>query len=145
MTPGEAVELIFEAFKSHWEAAYPDAASRPALSYDGIPFDPKSLTEPDLGFVRISVNHVDGDIAALGDRLFRRTGSVIVQCFGPSGKGIKSPHKLASNALKMFERPPDALSAFRFISPGVIRIGDDGQGWYQVHATTTMQYDTVSD
>ena len=87
MTPGEAVELIFEEFKSHCEAAYPVEANRPALSYDGIPFDPKSLTEPDLGFVRISVNHVDGDIVDLGGNLFRRTGSVIVQCFGPSGKG----------------------------------------------------------
>ena len=139
LTAAKFTEMIRADFLAHWEPTSPPPSGPDApLTWDGLLFDIDSDDAKTYGFARLAVRHFDGNIAALGTRLFRRTGQIYVQVFEPADKGTEITAALAEYAVEFLEKGVDYA---RITTPGILDIGPDGLGWYQRQANASFSYD----
>ena len=136
MTAAEFTEMICADFFNYWNPPMP--AEDAPLTWDGLPFDIDSNNAKTYGFARLAVRHFDGNLAALGTRLFRRNGQIYVQVFEPADRGTKLTATLADHAVAFLERGIDYA---RLTTPGILDVGPDGLGWYQRQANASFSYD----
>jgi hypothetical protein len=136
MTADQAIDTLFAAFSTYWGATS-------VVTWMNIDFSPEQLSDAErsTGFVRVSFLHADGDVAALGNRYFRRRGNFFVQCFGLEGSGPGPVLALAENAVQFFQA---GISGFRVQFPEIVDVGPD-TGWYQVNAVAEIEYDVIQN
>jgi hypothetical protein len=72
---------------------------------------------------------------------FRTVGVIVVQLFAPSGYGTGAPMDFADAVASMFRRL--RLGGMLFRSPHVTKVGDTGDGWYQINVTAPMHFDAI--
>ena len=116
------------------------------IAYENDGFDPDEAfdsTDPHLDqWVRITMAHTPGlgGAAGLGS-VYRRFGTMIVQCFVRVNTGRLRANTQAEAVIKFFEtRPVGSGIWFRNASPG--EAGDDG-AWYQINVSAEFIYDTL--
>lgn len=142
----EARDEIFALLKSKWETAvWKGSATPPVIYWQG-----KEATKPppqDQWYSAAGVFHKSGHQASLagadGSRMYDRTGTVIVQCFGPSagGNGLVLAEEQALIALNAFEGAHTANGIwFRNCSPYEVGVAD---GWYVIHVNAEFTYTEV--
>lgn len=129
-----AREELFTAFGTFW-------AGRTPIAWQNVPFDPSDLTdsEKDDGWVRVTLLHAGGDIAALGTTFFRRTGQIIVQCFAEVGRGMDHAYTLAEAVASFYQTHRGNV---RIRQPSIVDIGPEG-AWYQLNVSGEFSYDHV--
>ena len=131
MTATEFEEAINAEFFAHWRLSF----SADNLTFD-LNFDPGGRDY----FARFTIRQLAGDAVALGNQFFRRTGIATVQCFSASAKGGHQALAVADHAVLYFEGVSDHA---RFTSPGIVTIGPDELGWFQVQAQAAFSYDRM--
>lgn len=135
-TFAEAYDDVMKIITDAWKAANPSYV----LVYDdlGEPQVPKT----ELPWARVSMRHNRGEqdtlAGPMGNRLFIRDGSVIVQVFTPLGEGLTRAYSLGKVAADAFEGKATPKGVW-FRSVRLREIGPDGN-WFQVNVTADFEY-----
>ncbi len=140
-TVDDVYTAVLDAFKADMDANFPAVLQ----AWDNVKFDPdEEFTSPadDDAYFRLTFQHIPGDAgnAGLGNRYFRRTGLVIVQCFTRANTGRVRSNAVVDGVLLFFEKTSVPGIWFRGQSPS--EAGDDGS-WYQVNVSVEFTYDTL--
>lgn len=135
-SPKTMRNAIYEAFLTGWGSAT-------AVLIEDQEGVPPVANDP---WVRISVQHNDGEQAALGgeagNQFFRRFGVVFVQVFVPRGKGTNDLDDYSYTALKVFEGQA-VLGAF-FRNCRITSLPPDRDSkWAQANVVAEFQYDDI--
>jgi hypothetical protein len=140
-TIDEVYEAITAAFRTDMLSTQPLVQ----LAWENVKFDPDekfpSPIETDA-WVRFNMQHTPGEAgnASLGNRYFRRTGVIIVQCFTRADTGRVRSNAVVDSVLLFFEQTSVPGTWFRGQSPS--EAGDDGS-WFQVNVSADFTYDTL--
>ncbi len=136
MTPEEAETAITTTFASEWISSY-------LVAYDNNDGFAKPEPTGTAAWLRLAVIYASGTqntLGGVGNRLFRKFGSVVVQVFTVAGTGTLLNQQLASQALNIFEgRQIDSLW---FLNGAIETIGTDGV-WYQQNVNLEIQFDQI--
>ena len=114
------------------------------IAWDNVDFRPtEDTTEGDslTEWVRVNIRHGEAEqmsMGAVGGRLFRNVGVVVIQIFVVIGGSLDRSMALADIARGIFEGVTDTGVVFR--APSVREVGQSG-AWYQVNVTTEFQWD----
>ena len=139
-----ARDEILTVFKTAWDAGadtagkvviYPDAKNQ-------VPKTNDADSNPNL-WARVSVIHDTGGQATLGgigNRLFRREGSVTVQVFTPIGTGLSIADRVYKIVVDAFEGKTSASGNVWFRNVRVNEIGPEGS-WFQTNIIIDFEYD----
>lgn len=136
----QARDEMFAMFTAAMQAS----ASGVAIRYQGLELnEPPDPTKP---FVRITVNHVDGDQASIaGDgrkRFYTRLGNIIVQCFWPAqaARALSKCGELATIA-QMAYQGKQSESCIWFRNCRINEVGKDERGFQQINTVCDFTYD----
>lgn len=135
-------ELLIDAWEADQDSRYV------RLMYWDLPKDTprdEGDEENPEAWARISVLHTNGFQASLagdsGRRRWRRTGTVFVDIFTPTGDGLSLADKLTMVAMRAFEGNSTSSGIwFRNVRPE--EIGPDGV-WFQTQVRADFEYDEV--
>lgn len=136
MSPDAAEAAILTTFLTAWGSTTPVALEN---QEDSPPAD-------NSYWVRVSVQHNDGEQAALGgevgNQFFRRFGLIFVQVFGPKGKGKQVLNQHSYTALKVFEG--QSISGIRFYNCRITGVPiPSREKWAQQNVVAEFQYDDI--
>lgn len=134
-----AHEAIYKRFVDEW-------GTTSAFTFDNEPFTPPvpSATSSAASWVRVVIRNAASNqstLGAVGNRRFRREGSVIIQVFVAKDSGRKTADTLARTARGIFEGVTFSDICFTDVEnreTGVV----DGE-WYQVVVEAFFQYDEI--
>ena len=131
MTLTEAAKAVFERFQATWGS---DAlTSGLPLMREGVRDEaPKDRT----AWARIAIRHATGEqesVGGSGGGLYRRDGTVHVQCFG---RDPEEAHDMAEVAMRAFE---DGGSSPWFYDVSAVTGGRDSQ-WFRINVTAGFAY-----
>lgn len=138
LTFEEAFDDMADMFKAAWDttnlaAAYEDLA------------DDDPLPKGDASWARFSVRHEESFQASMGaalnQRQFRRRGTITVQIFTPSGKGLSERLTLAKVVSDAFEGRSSPGGVW-FKNVKMNEIGRDGY-FFQTNVLINFEYDEV--
>lgn len=127
----EARDAILTLFRVAWLA---DATSQNVPLYY---WDVTADAPTDDEWARVTVRHLTGGNAAIGNKLFERTGVVTVQIFTQFGTGNVLSDELAQIAVNAFDGQSTGAVWFRNVR--VTEIGQDGQ-WFNVNVYAEFEY-----
>lgn len=135
MTPLEARDIIFNVFKTVWDATGFIAV------YDDVPSTPPNT---DTSWARVTMQHFSGRQASLagelGARRWENRGLVTAQIFAPIGDGKTQVYTL-SELVRNGYRDAKNLSVW-FRDPRINEVGNDG-AWEQINVLVNFEYDDV--
>ena len=83
-------------------------------------------------WIRVTVSPATADPVCLGHDKIRVEGQIIVQIFVPVGRGSKPAYSLADDVAALLQNRKIG-SVLHTRTAEVLRLGDDGLGWYQVN------------
>lgn len=135
-TISEARDEISALFKAAW-----DTTGYPVI-WDDVAQAPPKTRSP---WARHTVRHEDGRQASLanhlGQRRWRRFGTVFIQIFTPVGKGLSEADILIKVAMDAYEGQSTAGGVW-FRNVRFREIGADGD-WNQVNVLADFEYDEI--
>ena len=136
LTYEEAYDEILTMYKAAWDVTGYEAF------YEEVPKEQPSSEVP---FTYVSVKFVDGFSAGMGassgQRMFRRTGFVMVQLFCQSGKGLSESLQMAKVIADAFEGKCSPGNVwFRSVVPK--DMGQDGD-FRQTNIVIDFEYDEI--
>ena len=133
MTTEQARDEMLTLFRTAWVAQ----ASPPPLYYWDIAHDPPNANS----WARVALRHSGGGNDAIGNKLFRRAGTVTVQLFNRFGEGLSELDALTKVSLDAFQGKSTPGGAwFRNVRSN--EVGIDGE-WFQVHVLADFEYTEV--
>lgn len=91
-------------------------------------------------YMRFTFQHTAGNLAALGQQLFRRSVLITVQLFMAEGQGEEAMDTAGEELLEWFEKFNVAGFNMRDPSPSLNEIGNFG-GYYQANVSLGADYD----
>lgn len=134
MTPEAAVDEIFGVFKAAW-----DSTGYAAL-WPHLPGSPPK--DEEVPWARVVLRHADGGQNSLsnsnGARMFGHTGTLWVQLFVPSGKGLTQGYALAHLVLQAYR---DARGGVWYRNQRFREAGTSG-AFDQINCLVDFEYDT---
>ena len=86
----------------------------------------------------MTVSHASGTIAALGQKMFRRSGLIVANIYVREGQGQQRIDTIAEALLAWVE--DFEVGGARIRDPGYVEIGSVG-GWWQGNVSATFEYD----
>lgn len=96
-------------------------------------------------WARFTIRHYDGAQATLanhsGQRRYRRSGTIFVQLFAPTGEGLSTLDEMAIVAMRAFEGKSTAGGVW-FRDVRLREVGVDGN-WQQANVMADFEYDEV--
>lgn len=133
-TVAQAREQVQAAFAAHWTGAGEDVQD---VGFDNLTKDTKGLDE----FVRFTMLHVSGTLAALGLTCYRRRVNLICGVWVREGTGRARSDALIETCLTFFETLD--LEGFSLVDgPQVVDAGI-GNGFLQVNVSALFDYETA--
>lgn len=138
LTRAQAVDSILAILKAAWD---PTGYPMKWENVGAVSTPPTSLTP----WARAVLRHATSRQATLsgvsGQRRFRRTGSLVVQIFQPSGEGLVGNPDLARIVQDAFE---GAVTPGGVIVRSVVvnEVGPDG-AWFQTNVVVSFEYDEI--
>ncbi len=131
MTPRTFRTSVQANFNTYWAGA----GLTPAVPvvWDNIDYN-RDGTE----FVHFGVAHGAGTIASLGNKQYRRNGTIVANIYVPEGKGQERVDEISEALLGWFET--FAVAGVRLRDAGLIDIGAVG-GWWQANVSAGFEYD----
>lgn len=133
-TPREARVAVQASFLAHWQAS----------AHASIPIAWRNKDRPSNGssFVAFTFQHTLGDLAALGQELFRRSVLITVQLYmATEGEGEAASDAALETVLAWAES--FNVSGFRLREgPSPNELGNFG-GYYQAVVTLGVEYDAL--
>jgi len=114
-------------------------ANRGSVPFDGVPNT--AFTQPEEGpWGRLVIN--DGETERIEHPgTYRSAGVMILQIFDEIGKGEGALLELADTLTVVFRRV--TVQGVRFEDPSLKRIGNSGDGWYQMNLICRWTADEV--
>ena len=106
----------------------------------GMPNEVETFSDPDY-FGRLSILPVSGSQVAVGGKMHRRRGVVIIQLFARQGLGLSGLGSLEEKAVQIFTGYP--IAGIEFQETGADRIGQDGKGYYQSNVSSAFNFDVT--
>lgn len=103
--------------------------------------------DPPVPWVRVTVQPAIGSQVALGTRIERTSGSIIVQGFVPQGTATAGSDDLVDAVaarLRLRRIPITGGRSVRTRAATINRVGNDGEGWYQQNVVVPFQFDAES-
>lgn len=101
---------------------------------------------PGLPWLRVSVQHVGGSQASLGDLSGKRrqvkNGFVSVQVFTPAGDGMRQMDPLVDVVLDAYRTGGSTPGGVHFREARFSEIGKDG-AWFQANCLIDFEYDVI--
>ncbi|AAT69471.1 gp77 [Alphaproteobacteria phage PhiJL001] len=89
-------------------------------------------------WARVTVRHTGGNDAALGGRIFERTGFATVQIFTIHGRGLSRADELAKVAVDAFQGQ-STPGGIWFRNVRLVEVGQDGK-WFQNNVVADFEY-----
>ena len=135
MTTGvEALALLKGAFETEWGDTTP-------IAWRNVAFDPEKVEDKDAGWVRCGLIFAgsDPDIE-IGTTNTRRNALVMIECFAPEGSGEERLATLSDKAERWLAKWP--LNDLTVLTPEVIDVGPDGEGWTQHNVNAPCYFDS---
>lgn len=135
MTITEARAAVYEEFQASWDVD--DAVA----TFEGESFKPPS--PPDDPWVRLSMQFAASNqetIGPVGNRRFRRAGTIFVQVFVPRNAGMELADELCDKVKDIFEG--ETIGDVRCYASTPRVIGPD-DAWIQVNVATSFEVDEV--
>lgn len=136
MSPNDAREVIYTAFKAGWEAAYPTVP----YTFPNEAFDSNGKSE----WVRISVLHGNEGgqytLGGIGNRVFRRRGTVIMEIYSAVDRGLLRQDELQKTARDLFEGK--TVNGVAFIDGDTFE-GGPYLNWWRGSVRVAFDYDEV--
>lgn len=131
------------------EQARDEMSARFKTAWDASAFASKTVLWDDVGapppnaelWVRHSIRHADGYGAALGNRLFRRTGTIWVQLHAPTGEGFTRLDQMGMVAQEAYEGQATPGGAW-FRNVRAREAGVDG-AFQRLNVLVDFEYDEV--
>jgi len=142
-----ATDDILAALRTIWLAESPaivGSMTAPVLVFEALEKDLKPHPKDgSKAWARLTVRHASGRAAALGNRRFRRTGTVHVQIFVPfkDGSAYTVAQRLARVAQKAYEG--ERAGAVTFNSVATPERGVEGS-WYRIDCLASFSWDEVN-
>ena len=143
----EAYDAILTTFKDAWDAD--STASSVPVQYQDVPkddFPAKAATASAWARVTVLHNPATGGQATLsgevGNRRFRRFGTITVNIFTPVGDGKKLAHELQTVAMRAFEGVRTTGTGVIFRNVRHTEIGPEGE-YDQNNVLAEFEYDEV--
>lgn len=148
----DASDYMLATFKAAWDDGSTGWTSviavEPEIVWDNV--DPETDTdEASAPWLRVFIRHYpDGSsqrtMGSTGNRVFTRTGQLVVDVFVPIGEGLLIARRLAKIAADAFEGKTAAgASAIWFRSVSVVERGVDRERWFMVQVLAEFEYDEV--
>lgn len=132
------MSLTVEQARDEMTALFATAWSPRAVLWDGVAGKPPSTRSP---WARFTIRHADGGSAAIGNRRFRREGTIFIQLYAPVGDGLSALDPLTKIAMDAYEGQSTAGGAW-FRDVRSREIGPDGD-WYQVNVLVDFEYHEI--
>lgn len=128
-------------FSTYWGA---NATGTPPITWGGLPYDPPDDLTP---WTRCTIVHGDSDIVtlgAVGNRVWRTAGAVIVQVFTNVNLSRQPSDDLVETAIDAFRgKSVGTDPAVRFRKITAKEVGADGP-WFQQNVTIMFDYDETA-
>lgn len=132
------MSLTVEQARDEMTALFATAWSPRAVVWDGVAGKPPNTRAP---WARFTIRHADGGSAAIGNRRFRREGTIFIQLYAPVGDGLSALDPLTKIAMDAYEGQSTAGGAW-FRDVRSREIGPDGD-WYQVNVLVDFEYHEI--
>lgn len=132
------MSLTVEQARDEMTALFEAAWSPRAVLWDGVGGKPPNTRVP---WARFTIRHSDGGSAAIGNRRFRREGTIFIQLYAPVGDGLSALDPLTKIAMDAYEGQSTAGGAW-FRDVRSREIGPDGD-WYQVNVLVDFEYHEI--
>lgn len=132
------MSLTVEQARDEMTALFATAWSPRAVVWDGVAGKPPTTRAP---WARFTIRHADGGSAAIGNRRFRREGTIFIQLYAPVGDGLSALDPLTKIAMDAYEGQSTAGGAW-FRDVRSREIGPDGD-WYQVNVLVDFEYHEI--
>ena len=132
---------IRKAFDSHLQSNF----NRNEITWDNVP---RQLTD-DIEWIRPTLNIENSEnvtIGALnGTVRIRHTGSYIIQVFSPLTKATGDIYRVIDRLTKAFNNRNDLNPDIFTYACTLDRVGDEGNGWYQINVSVPFTADQLAD
>ncbi len=104
-------------------------------------FENEARKQPEGPFIRLRIENLRSRLVGIaGNRhLYRRPGWISMQCFVVTKKGTQACGVMADAAIAIFEG--QQFSSITCRESEVLRLGDDGKGFWQINAKVFFDYD----
>lgn len=144
VTPRDDIQTVI---KAAWDTLGPPV---PQLLYQDVVLDSdgdgKELPPDDESWGRVFVQNAASTqvtFGEVGNRRFRRFGTIIVQIFTPFGDGLTTSYAIVKVVVDSMEgKTAGGADNVRFRDVSFSEVGRDGP-WFQANVTAAFEYDEV--
>jgi len=150
-TEEQAIDHMLGTFKTAWDDGSSGwvsvLAAEPEIVWDNV--DTQNADQRSAPWLRVFTRHFEGPgqrtFGGTNNRVFTRTGQLIVDVFVPIGEGLLIGRRLAKIARDAFEGKSanGAGSAIWFRNVSVVERGVDRERWFLVQVLAEFEYDEV--
>lgn len=129
--------MSFETTRRDIEKRLSDNWATTPIAFDNVDFKPEN------GSRWIRLRLLDGDVIRINigePGLFRHTGLISIELFGPTGEGSKTLRGYADTLASLFR--DTNFNGITTREASITNVGESG-GWYQINLTVPYYVDAV--
>jgi len=126
--------MTYEELEQAVQVHFRDNVFSVPVVYDNIAqdIDAKSL------WSRLTIEPTTSENLGIGSKRTIKDGNIVLQVFAPIDSGTRASVRVVDEFLALFENTELDCLVF-FYEGEMIRIGDEGNGWYQLNAEVRFQ------